>query len=76
MSDSLQPHELLQPVKLLCARGFPGKNTGVGCGAATAGPTEIPIYYYAYYPSRDAGPGHVQPVLLSWSVVTSPRRTR
>ena len=29
MSDSLQPHEL-QPARLLCPWGSPGKNTGVG----------------------------------------------
>ena len=28
MSDSLQPHGL-QPTRLLCPSGFPGKNTGV-----------------------------------------------
>ena len=30
VSDSLKPHEL-QPSRLLCPRGFPGRNTGVGC---------------------------------------------
>ena len=30
MSDSLRPHGL-QPSRFLCPRGFPGKNTGVGC---------------------------------------------
>ena len=30
VSDSLQPHGL-QPARLLCPRGFLGKNTGVGC---------------------------------------------
>ena len=29
--DSLQPHGLLQPAKLLCPWDFLGKNTGVGC---------------------------------------------
>ena len=30
MSDSSQPHGL-QPTRLLCPWGFPGKSTGVGC---------------------------------------------
>ena len=30
MSDSLQHHKP-QPIRLLCPRAFPGKNTGVGC---------------------------------------------
>ena len=30
MFDSLRPSRL-QPTRLLCLRGFPGKNTGVGC---------------------------------------------
>ena len=30
ISDSLQPHGL-QPTRLLCTWGFPGKNAGVGC---------------------------------------------
>ena len=30
MSDTLQPHEL-QPARLLCPWGFPGKNTRGGC---------------------------------------------
>ena len=30
MSNSLQTH-CLQPARLLCSWGFPGKNTGVGC---------------------------------------------
>ena len=32
VSDSLQPPRL-QPSRLLCPWGFPGKNTGVGCHA-------------------------------------------
>ena len=31
VSDSLQPHELLLPIRLLCPWNSPGKNTGVGC---------------------------------------------
>ena len=30
VSDSLRPHGL-QPIRLLCLWGFPGKSTGVGC---------------------------------------------
>ena len=30
-SDSLRPHRLLKPVRLLFPRHFPGKNTAVGC---------------------------------------------
>ena len=30
MAYSLQPHGL-QPIRLLCQRDFPGKDTGVGC---------------------------------------------
>ena len=30
MSDSSRPHGL-QPIRLLCPWGFPGKSTGVGC---------------------------------------------
>ena len=36
MSDSLQPYGL-QPARLLCPWGFPGKNTGVGCQALLQG---------------------------------------
>ena len=34
MSDSLQPRGR-QPARLLCPRGSPGKNTGVGCHASS-----------------------------------------
>ena len=35
-SDSVRPHGL-QPARLLCPWGFPGKNTGVGCHALLQG---------------------------------------
>ena len=34
MSDSLQPRGR-QPARLLCPRGSPGKNTGMGCHASS-----------------------------------------
>ena len=40
MSDSLQSHGL-QPTRLLCPWGFPGKNTGVGC-----------IFFSGIFPSQ------------------------
>ena len=36
VSDSLRPHGL-QPARLLCPWGSPGKNTGVGCHALLQG---------------------------------------
>ena len=36
MSNSLQPYGLY-PIRLLCPRDFPGKNTGVGCHALLHG---------------------------------------
>ena len=36
VSDSLQPHGL-QPARLLCPWGSPGRNTGVGCHALLQG---------------------------------------
>ena len=37
MSDFLQSHDRLQPARLLCPWGSPGKNTGVGCHALLRG---------------------------------------
>ena len=36
MFNSLQPYEL-SPTRLLCPRGSPGRNTGVGCHALLHG---------------------------------------
>ena len=36
VSDSLRPHGL-QPTRLLCPWGFPGKNTGVDCHFPSSG---------------------------------------
>ena len=43
----LRPHGL-QPIKLLCLQGFPGKNTGVGCHFLLQGifPTQMPPLHW------------------------------
>ena len=41
--DSLWPHGL-QPIRLLCPRDFPGKNTGVGCHSFSSGQFVRTVY--------------------------------
>ena len=58
---TLQPHGL-QPARLLCPRGSPGKNTGVGCQVLLQGifPTQGPDLSFPHWqvdslPSEPAG---------------------
>ena len=56
VSDSLQSHGL-QPTRLLCPSGFPGKNTGVHCPALLQG----------IFPTQK-----LSPFLLHWKVYSLP----
>ena len=57
-SNSLWPHGL-QPVRLLCPWGFPGKNTGVGCHFLLQG----------IFPFQESNPGllHCRQILYHLS---------
>ena len=57
VSDSLRPHALLGPSRLLCPWDFPGKNTGVGCHFLLQG--IFPLY-------------GLNPHLLHWQVGSLP----
>ena len=61
MSDSLQPHGL-EPARLLCPWGSPGKNTGVGCHALLQG-----IFLTQRSNPRPLCPLHCRRILYCWA---------
>ena len=65
VSDSLQPHGL-QPTRLFCPWGFPGKNTGVGFHALLQG----------IFPTQGSNPGllHCRQILYQLSYKGSPKK--
>ena len=67
VSDSLWPHGLW-PTRLLCPRGSPRKNTGVGCQALLQG----------IFPTQGSNPGilHCRWILYSLEPPGKPKKTR